>query len=467
MADLFVAYSSNDRVAAEKLIRLLEAQWSVWWDDLIVGDFDSAIETEVPRAKCLIVLWSPTARESNEVKDEVRLARDHDIPVIAVKLAACSPPYGMMGLSFVDMLGWSGDGLDQGYLQLLRKITTVVTPRRSPIRPRAILDTRVELPALFLSVSSHETQLTPGYAVEALKTHQAPLILVSAYDAVGSRRDERMLAELADYRERGGFVLIDSGNYEATRLKDETWSPEKFAEALADMPHDCAFCFDALDPPKDTERAADAVIAAVERDGVHASGPMLPIVHARRFPKGGFDLPGLAKVICKVAEQLTPAMIAIPERELGAGLLERARSMMKLRSALSKLPFYQPIHLLGTGNPWSIALLATAGADSFDGLEWCRVAVDHDSGRLHHYQHFDFFRYQAELSDSPLTREALNMRSVTYPAKVAFHNLDYYGGLARKLIAAAAKGDFEALVVGMLGAANIRQVKKTLPELLL
>lgn len=466
MADLFVAYSSCDRAVAEKLVEVLRPQWDVWWDDLIVGDFDAAIEREIPVARCLIVLWSPDARESPEVKDEVRLARQNGISIIAIKIRECTPPYGFQGISFVEMLGWAGDVLEPGFRQLLRRIGTVVEPRVPPVRPGRILAERVTLPALFLSVSSHETQLTPGTAVQALRLHEAPIILVSAYDAIGARRDAEMLAELKLFREQGGFVLVDSGNYEATRLRDTRWSPKDLALALAEMPHDCVFCFDELSPVSDVARAVEQVVAAVIRDQNATTAPVLPIVHARKFPKRGFDAANLPHVMFGVAERLEPALIAIPERELGAGLIERARTMIRIREVLDTLPFYQPVHLLGTGNPWSIAVLAAAGADSFDGLEWCRVAVDHDSGRLHHYQHFDFFRYQAELSDSPITRASLRMKNVTFPAKVAFHNLDFFERLAGKLLDASAKRDFEALVVGMLGSANTNQLKRKIPRIL-
>jgi hypothetical protein len=86
----------------------------------------------------------------------------------------------------------------------------------------------------------------------------------------------------------------------------------------------------------------------------------------------------------------------------------------RIRDELDKLPFYQPLHILGTGNPWSIAVLAAAGADSFDGLEWCRVAVDRDTGRLNHFQHFDFFAYQARLADSPIALAAVDDEGVDW-----------------------------------------------------
>lgn len=466
MADVFVAYSSVDRDSAEKLVDILKSQWTVWWDDLIVGDFDVVIEQEVLSAGCLIVLWSPDARDSPEVKDEVRLAREAGIPVLAAKIRDCTPPYGFRAVSFSDLVDWDGQPEHKGVRQLLRRLGSVVAPRTPAGRPARILGERVPLPAIFLSVSSHETQLAPGAAVQALTIQQAPLILVSAYDAVGVRRDPAMLEALAHYRDEGGLVLVDSGNYEATRLRDTRWSPRDLGEALAELPHDCVFCFDELAPERDVGKAVDQVVAAVERDQAFTAAPVFPIVHARAFPRRGFDLASVPKVLKGVAERLQPPLIAIPERELGAGLVARAQTVRRIREELAELPFYQPLHLLGTGNPWSIAVLGAAGADSFDGLEWCRVAVDHETGRLHHYQHFDFFRYQAELSDSPVTKEALRMPSVTFPAKVAFHNLDFYRRLGEKLLAAAAKRDFEALVVGMLGEANTTQLKRAIPGLL-
>jgi len=466
MADVFVAYSSVDREVAEKLVGLLSSQWSVWWDDLIVGDFDVAIEKEVLAARCLVVLWSPEARDSPEVKDEVRLASSAEIPIIAAKIRECTPPYGFQGISFSDLVGWDGQSEHKGVRQLLRRLSLAVPPQTPAPRPEHILERRIPLPAIFLSVSSHETQLEPGAAVKALSLQQVPLVLVSAYDAVGARRSSEMLEALEEYRSNGGLVLVDSGNYEATRLRDTDWSPQDLGQALAEIPHDCVFCFDELAPERDVGKAIDQVVAAVKRDRAYSAAPVFPIVHARPLRRGGFDRTALVQVVKGVSEALQPPLIAVPERELGAGLIERARTMLNIREGLSELPFYQPVHLLGTGNPWSIAVLAAAGADSFDGLEWCRVAVDHESGRLHHYQHFDFFRYQAQMSDSPVTREALKRRSVTFPAKVAFHNLDFYRRLSEKLLAAAAKGDFEALVVGMLREANTRQLKQKIPGLL-
>lgn len=43
-------------------------------------------------------------------------------------------------------------------------------------------------------------------------------------------------------------------------------------------------------------------------------------------------------------------MIAVPERELGDGIVARARAVHEIRRSLDSLGFYQPLHLLGCGN---------------------------------------------------------------------------------------------------------------------
>lgn len=465
MSDVYIVYANGDRHVAEKLEELLSSRWDVWWDDKIVGNFADVIERELPRAKCVIPLWSPTSRTSEMVRDELSLAKNHGIEIIPAHIANCAAPYGFGGLSSVDLRGWTGQPDHSGFRQLLRKLSIVVPPRQKPSRPVAIADGRVSLPTLFLSVSSHETQLVPHEAVKALRAFQTPTILISAYDMVPSRRSKALLAELTRFRRQGGFVLIDSGNYEASRLKDASWSTAELKQALGDTPHDLAFCFDVMEPAKDPNKAVKQIVRAVERDRCFTAAPVAPIVHAPKLRQVGHDLEHIPEIVRDIADQLQPPVIAIPERELGPGLIARAKTVRRIRLELDKLPFYQPLHLLGTGNPWSIAVLAAAGADSFDGLEWCRVAVDRDTGRLHHYQHYDFFTYQAELADSPLTAGAVRDERVVYAGKVAFHNLDYYRELGSRLRQAAAKGDFEAFVVGLIGQANTTQLSKQMPEL--
>lgn len=477
MADIFIAYASQDRDLVNRLVELLSPQWSVWWDDKIVGDFPKVIEKEMGAAKCLLPIWSSFSRESANVRDELDLALENNLPIIPAKIENCKAPYGYRQYSTIDLSNWDRDPEHADFLALKRKLATVIPPREKSQRAATLGSTNTHLPSLFLSVSSHETQLVPLEAVKALRLFNVPSILISAYDMIKERRDKRIVNELRRYRAQGGVVLMDSGNYEASRLDDTTWCIENFEEALKNTPHDIAFCFDVMKPSSIREKALEQIIKAFKRDQNFTKKPVFPIVHAQLLNKknkdeiteiekmGGRNLTDLPILIREVAEALTVSMIAVPERELGPGLIERARTVKHIRDELDKLPFYQPLHILGTGNPWSIAVLAAAGADSFDGLEWCRMAVDRKHNRLNHFQHFDFFKFQASWAESEITRTALNDPKVDFAGKVALHNLDYYDELAKLLNEAALKNNFEAFVTALLGQENTKQLNKEIPGL--
>lgn len=464
MADIFISHSSKTEGNLQKVARLAEllsSRWSVWWDDTLVGKFPQIIPEEVRRAKCMVPVWTHASCSSDSVHDELDIAKKSHAQIVPVSMEHCDPPFGYGTFSKVDFTGWNGEANHPALLQLIRKLESAVPPTSKPRQPRTVFGDRLELPALFMSVSSHETQLAPLPGVQALRIFRAKTVLVSAYDLLPKRRAPKIAAELRKIREDGGIVLIDSGNYEASRLGDKTWVPQQFKRALEGIPHDFAFSFDVMEPSRGTKEAVKQIVAAVTRDSRFTAAPILPIVHAPYSKKEEiYILRAIPEVIRSVSEQLAPPLIAVPERELGKGLVERAQNVQRIRQELDKLPFYQPLHVLGTGNPWSIAVLAAAGADSFDGLEWCRVAVDREANRLNHFQHFDLFTYQSGWADSPLLANLLGDDKTDFNAKAAFHNLDYFTLLGKELRSAVAKGSLEAFVASILGSSYKLLVKK-------
>lgn len=462
MSDVYVVHSSEDNAITAKIVEFLKKHWHVWWDDEMVGDFAKVIQQEMAGTKCVVAILSASATEKETVVDEMRLAKEAGVKILPVVLDGAKLPYPYGGLSRVDFLQWDETEAHSDFQKLLRKITSVVPRRVPPTRPTSIPDTSLALPAVFLSVSSHETQLVPLEAVEALRVFGSPTILVSAYDLWNKRRPDKMISELEKIRSAGGIILVNSGNYEATRRGDRKWKPERFYEALNGVPHDWSYCFDVMRPSKDPAKAVAQVIDAVNNDA-HATGSkVLPIVHTHRY-EAGYDTRQLPVVVAAVARELRLPIVAVAERELGLGLIERAATVQRIRRALNELPFYQALHILGTGNPWSIALLAAAGADSFDGLEWCRMAIDHHTNRLNHYQHFDFFTFQTEFSESKVTLEALGDKDIGYAGKVAFHNLEYYRSFAQKLYDHAHTQRMEAFMIKVMGDGATNQITEELP----
>lgn len=73
MADIFISYATSNRDTASTLAVALEARgFSIWWDREIDGgdEFSVVIDTEIARAKAVLVLWSKDAIKSRWVRDE-------------------------------------------------------------------------------------------------------------------------------------------------------------------------------------------------------------------------------------------------------------------------------------------------------------------------------------------------------------------------------------------------------------
>ena len=271
--------------------------------------------------------------------------------------------------------------------------------------------TTVNLPCFFPSVSSVKTNLMPVDYVELLSAATYPLWLASALDiaACDSETGTRMMTAFSAAKSQGTVVLLDSGNYESFWKADETWTADRFHGITASWPHQLCFCFDNQRPPACPASTVEEVVARVVEDQKHSAGTVLPIVHGNSST--------LPEISYGVAQQLYPLMLAVPERALGDGIINRIRNVRRIRDRLDTLNQYCPLHLLGTGNPVSIAAYALAGADSFDGLEWCQTVVDHSSGMLSHFQHFDFVRDQTKWGSES---------SLPFTQTVLMHNLELY-----------------------------------------
>lgn len=280
---------------------------------------------------------------------------------------------------------------------------------------------KITPPVFFPSVSSVKTALLPVEYVRlltALKSIDGNF-LVSAFDLAaltGGGRSE--VAELLDGATKTGrVVLMDSGNYESYWTgSDSTWRQSDFHRALKNFSCTLAFGFDER---RQSSEAAEHVRLILERqqEDVAAADeiPIIPIVHGHRN-----ELPNLC---AEVAAGLAVNMLSLPERRLGEGVFERFRTIAAIRKALDETGKYVGLHLLGTGNPLSLALFAQAGADSFDGLEWCQTVVDHGTGALSHLSHADFFSAQTKWGDKDIPPQL----------RVLAHNLEFYADWMKRL----------------------------------
>jgi len=472
VAQVCIIYAHPSRSTVRKLRDLLASYYTVWWDeDLHSGDYRAEIERQLATAGCVVPVWCRIARADKDVVDEASYAERHSIPLAPVKIEDVDSPLGFASLHTVDLNGWSGDLADPRLAVLLKNLGKVLQkePRLLPrLEELSIGKSRFSTPELFRSVSSHETALQPESAVRALSLYGKDPVLVSAYDIFNEEHRDAILRDLEQCRSAGRPVLLDSGNYEASRKGDKEWTVERLHEAMQHPSYDMAFCFDELNTGPDVEGVFRSVVSSVERDSRKTSRPVLPIVHAPRSEENGLArVDFMPELLKRLSRELRPALVALPERELGPGLLARAKTMYAIRRALDDLGFYQPIHLLGTGNPLSIAVLAAVGADCFDGLEWCRTVADHETGRLYHFQQYDFFGWQTKLADSQVVRDARDSDKIEFAGKVIFHNLEFFSNWMSELRVHLHTGKIERFLTDKLPgrADGMKQLEQAVPEI--
>lgn len=276
------------------------------------------------------------------------------------------------------------------------------------------------LPVYFPSISSVKTALRPQDYLQLLSSLGGlnDQFLVSAFDLAGVEQPQLSQAALISAQQAGVVTLMDSGNYESFwKDAQKDWKQANFHKMLADFPCDLAFGFDEQQPPVNADDHITLIKERWQADQAAAGNcQIIPIIHG-----SASELPALCAA---VATKTGVMMLAVPERRLGDGILERARAVKAIRSELNGLGRYVVLHLLGTGNPISITLYSAMGADSFDGLEWCQTVVDHETGLLYHLSQADFFARQTVWNDD---------NNLSFQARVLAHNLEFFADWMRRL----------------------------------
>jgi len=298
-------------------------------------------------------------------------------------------------------------------------------------RPKEIVlgGASLKTPVFFPSISTVKTALPQTEYLSILHSLRSlnQNFLISAFDLSRSRNGDELAEKLLIAQKAGAVVLMDSGNYESF-WKDEqaTWQQSDFHNILSQYPCTFAFGFDEQSPPADMNDHVALVVDRWQKDQATGGNRVIvPIVHG--------DAVNLPYVCAQVVQKTNVPMIAVAERRLGEGILQRTQTVMALRTALDLTGRYVGLHLLGTGNPISIALYSWAGADSFDGLEWCQTVIDHDTGLLFHLSQSDFFQHQTVWGDGELS----------FQARTLAHNLTFYADWMQRLRVALHEGKIQ------------------------
>jgi len=299
------------------------------------------------------------------------------------------------------------------------------------------------LPVFFPAVSSVKTALSPLRYLQFLSAMGAPQLLVSAYDYSVAGSGKVRFRELIGAIGAKSTVLVDSGNYEKFWLDDARWTKLRYENAVRALDAPIAFGFDNLKPPANVRTNVRQIeTTCVSSQARFSATSVLPIVHGPRDR--------LPEIIRRVATRLRPMMIGVPERALGDGLFARALLVHQIRSALGELN--TPLHVLGVGNPLSIAVYAAVGADSFDGLEWCQTVIRPVDATLHHFSHFD------------LMPAALEAEELGFIPAALFRNITFILEWMAKLQNVDAAGGLPGYALSLLPSQPAKRLRKAIPE---
>ncbi|PBC05381.1 hypothetical protein [Mesorhizobium sp. WSM3860] len=300
-------------------------------------------------------------------------------------------------------------------------------------------------PVLIPSISIFETQ---GKLTDALPLQDAlsePITLLSAHDIA---RQSELKSQISHFRDRGGVVFIDSGGYEASRIGRhvqgyrESWTIGDYKSVIDTCEHDLAASFDLFindnETPQDFQLRLCDFLA--HEHGFIQKGKIVPVVHLHNFsgtPSLNHD--EAVDLIDRIAAEIDPSFIAIPERELGDGLAAKRDLTKKITSTLAKKGRRAGLHVLGCGNPLSFAILAEAGIAMADGLEWCRTLVG-PNFHLHHFQHGGLFP-EPEFDVYNPTAEVIREKSQHYLTLTLARNLHALQGFVKQVIDSMEDGE--------------------------
>jgi len=247
----------------------------------------------------------------------------------------------------------------------------------------------IETPFFVPAVSSMKANWNISEYVDLIKRIGYNSFLVSAYDVFEHKDREALMKHLSRNIDKQIFFL-DNGNFEAYWYKDKAWTLNKFKKILDDSYPDFSFSFDIFwKKDKSFARHIKETITSIAKTaGMQKSGTTIALIHSESetFPD----------IVRKIVNSVNPEIVAIPERELGSSIFEKAQTIKNIRLELDKTKQNVPIHVLGAGNPISILMYTLCGADIYDALDWSNVFVNPNSGQFLNFSQKDLVECECE-----------------------------------------------------------------------
>ena len=282
-----------------------------------------------------------------------------------------------------------------------------------------IANKKFTTPAYFPSISSAAIRMQLDSLLEFCISKNYPRLLVSAFDLHHMSNAKKIMASLQKYQ-KNNFLFIDSGTFESYWLKKD-WNYSNYKKIIKICPGDFYASFDEIPNP---EEKLQSLINTTTKHAKNSSAlsksvPNFTIVH-------GNNTKQLIEIIEHISKN-TPeylSMIAISEKDCGKTIGKKISTIKNIRKIMNKNNSTNILHILGCGNPLSIAMYAFAGADSFDSNDWSRWIINPKTLQLMDQSHIELLNCSCEIC------KRKNLDSTN---KGLLHNLLFYQNFTQEL----------------------------------
>ena len=132
MSDIFISYAHEDRAFASMLAGSLERQgWTVWWDrNLVAGErFGRVIEQALESARCVIVVWSRHAVDSDWVQAEAHEGNRRGV-MVPVRIDDTLPPLIFRQVQTAELANWDGSTDIPDFETFINDVSTKLGPKQ-------------------------------------------------------------------------------------------------------------------------------------------------------------------------------------------------------------------------------------------------------------------------------------------------------------------------------------------------
>lgn len=294
---------------------------------------------------------------------------------------------------------------------------------------------KLATPAYFPSISTASTRIPYPSIIRALVTSGYPQLLVSCYD-LHKLKDESIFDYLEEHLKNENILFLDSGEFERYWFQDTEWNFGKYKKIIQSNNSDLFGSYDKI--PREPNKLEDIMTYIVRK--TESSFELINNNHCVTIFHGNSP-----NELCELINNVLSSnkeffgMIAVAERECGKMIEDKIQTVQKIRKILNENSPDTILHVLGCGNPSSIALLAFAGADSFDSVDWNRWIIDRKT-----MQFQDF----ANLSLLDCSCKGCTSKDRDSRDKAMLHNLLFYHDFIYRLQRSIIDKDDVSLVLG-------------------